>query len=274
MSETEARQDVTTSETRQTAAETVEAEISAVHYQILGGAGLVLVFFAQLDQGLLLGNLLVACVGLLGIVAAFRVAPLAVLGLVLIVQAVNHLALYGNFLTPQQRPWLHLGDLLLAIGVLGYVAAHYRLQAIRRHALPIDPRQRRRVIRPDGLGSYRQALRPRAESLLTPQEVARFVLALPAAAIAGQLAWIFLTQNWLPPVFHERLMRLLVALWALGLGLLLTAWLLQLWRWRQMSAEAAQIFLQDTLWKETRREQRRMFRWLAWRKVRQIDQST
>jgi hypothetical protein len=35
-----------------------------------------------------------------------------------------------------------------------------------------------------------------------------------------------------------------------------------------MGPAAAWIYLQDTLWRETRGEQRQMQRWLAWKKMR------
>ena len=34
--------------------------------------------------------------------------------------------------------------------------------------------------------------------------------------------------------------------------------------WRRLSPEEAALFLQDALWHETRREQRRINRWRAW----------
>ena len=36
--------------------------------------------------------------------------------------------------------------------------------------------------------------------------------------------------------------------------------------WQRQSADEAALFLRDTLWAETRREQRRIQRWLAWRR--------
>jgi hypothetical protein len=245
-------------------------QVGAVHYQILCGAGLVLMFFAQLDQGMMLGNLLVVCVGVLGIITGMRNAPVLVLAVLLAAQIGNHLLLYRTFEFVQPRPWLHLGDVLLAMGTLGYVIGHYRLQALRRHVLPVDPRQRRRAAAQRG-HSFEQALQPRAERLLTPQEIARFVLGLPLLTLLGQLVWLGLSRRWLPEVLPDRLLRLIVLAWWLVIGILVVSWLLNVWKRRQMGPEAAQVYLQDTLWRETRREQRRIFRWLAWRKVAEIE---
>ena len=48
----------------------------------------------------------------------------------------------------------------------------------------------------------------------------------------------------------------------------MTAALLGHWRARQMTAAEGELSLQDTLWRETRREQRRLNRWLAWAELR------
>jgi hypothetical protein len=42
---------------------------------------------------------------------------------------------------------------------------------------------------------------------------------------------------------------------------------LRLWRQRQHPPAIAALYLQDVLWKETRREQRRLHRWLAWARL-------
>jgi hypothetical protein len=246
-------------------------QVGLIHYQILCGAGLLLMLLALFDQGLLLGNLLVVSVGLLGIVTGMRSAPLLTFVILLIAQTGHHLSLFRTLEFPQHRPFFHLGDLLLAMGMLAYVAGHYRLQSLWGHAVPMDPRQRRRAS--GKWGGYEQAKQPRAQETLTPEELARFIVGLPLVAIAGQLAWWLLAREWLPEVFVSRVMRLIVLIWALAVGTLLTGWLLGLWRTRQMSAAEAQLYMQDTLWRETRREQRRIFRWLAWRKVRDIDRA-
>lgn len=246
-------------------------QVGVIHYQILCGAGLLLVFFALFEQGLVLGSLFVIPVGLLGIVTGMRSAPLLTLVILFIAQTGHHLAMFRTLEVPQQRPFFHLGDLLLAIGMLGYVAGHYRLQSLWSDAVPVDPRQRRRAR--GRWGGYEQAKQPRSETTLTPEELARFVLGLPLVAIAGQLAWWLLAREWLPEVFVSPVMRLIVLIWALAVGMLLAGWLLSLWHTRQMSRVEARLYLQDTLWRETRREQRRIFRWLAWRKVRAIDRT-
>jgi hypothetical protein len=104
---------------------------------------------------------------------------------------------------------------------------------------------------------------------LTPQEIAAFVLALPLAALTAQVLWQFLQQPWQLDVWPQRLLRLVALIWLLAVGMLVIGACLAQWRRRQMDATAARMLLQDSLWRETRREQSRVFRWLAWRRNRE-----
>ena len=58
--------------------------------------------------------------------------------------------------------------------------------------------------------------------------------------------------------------------WLVGLVLLLAAGFLAYAGQRRLTREEAAVFLQDTLWRETRREQRRVQQWLAWAKLRRL----
>lgn len=248
-----------------------QIRVGPVHYQILCGAGLLLIFLAQLDQGLMAANLLVVCVGLLGLVSKLRMMPLLLFLTFAGVQIGHHALLYrGNFNVEDIRPLVHVRDLALAIGLIAYLAASYRLQSLAAHILPPDVRQRRD--KPHQVGrrwgrQYETVPQKRSAGLLTPQEIAQFVLALPLWAILGQAAWLVVAQPWTLTVFPVRLHRLIAFAWLLIVGAVVVGTILAHWRRRQMDPEAAALYLQDTLWKETRREQRRTFRWLAWRQL-------
>jgi hypothetical protein len=254
--------------------------VGPIHYQILGGAGLLLMFLAQLDQGIYLGGLLVACIGLFGIVSKWRAAPLVLLGAFAAAQVGQHLIVFRDFATEDRRPLLHLRDLVLAIGLVAYIAANCRLQSLWSQIVPADPRQRMRQRRRAGSRvGYAETPAPqkRASRLLTPQEIAAFVVMLPFWALLGQALWVFVAQPW-PNAFSvfesPRAFRLLSFAWLLIMGLLIAGTVLGHWRRRQMGRAAAQVGLQDILWRETRREQRRIFRWLAWRRVHELTESS
>lgn len=244
--------------------------VGPIHYQILCGAGLLAIFLAQFHQGVFWGNLLVGCVGLLGMISSWRLAPLLLMLAFAGAQIHFHWQLYRDFQVDEPSRLLNLRDLVLAIGLITFVSANYRLQSLYTSILPADPRQREPKQRRRGRWHWREfvaARQKRASRLLTPHEIARFVLILPLAAVLGQGLWLLIDRPWTVTVFHERSHRLIALAWLVIMGLLIAGAMLAHWRRRQMDRTAAAIYLQDTLWRETRREQRRTFRWLAWRRL-------
>ena len=147
-------------------------------------------------------------------------------------------------------------DALLCVAVLAFTVAHYRLLGLIVNVLPPDPRRQ-------GDSQDTQRRRPwRARRhLADPVEVGILLLTLPVWAILGHLAWAILSLPWEVAGMPARLVRLILLAWAVGIGLFVTSALLGLWKRRQHSAAEATLFLQDTLWRETRGDQRRLQRW-------------
>ena len=56
----------------------------------------------------------------------------------------------------------------------------------------------------------------------------------------------------------------MLVLWLVGGGVLAVAAMLRYLALRRLTAPEAALYLQDVLWRETRGEQRRLNRWLAW----------
>jgi hypothetical protein len=87
----------------------------------------------------------------------------------------------------------------------------------------------------------------------------------------AQVAGFLLRQQWglidLPP----RWKQFGAVAWALLLVMFLAAHAFRHWRRLQLDRVGALIMLQDLLWNETRGEQRRIQRWLAWKKLRDRD---
>ncbi|MCS7046164.1 MAG: hypothetical protein NZO58_07400 [Gemmataceae bacterium] len=247
--------------------------IGRVHYQILAAVGLVLVFFAQLDQGAasFLSGVLVVFVGGVGLAAQVRAAPIFMLLVLGVGQAANRLVLLQTFAFDEHRPLLHPRDLTLAMGLLAYLAGHYRLLSLAVAIVPPEPRWRLRLpTLPRGRRRQEEIPEslPRDSRSLTPAEIARFAVVLPIGALAGQLLWWLVQQRWTPYVLPVRLHRLIALIWIVVLGAVVAAAVFTHWRRRHMDRGAARLLLQDMLWRETRREQRRIFRWLAWRRLR------
>jgi hypothetical protein len=242
------------------------SEPAVLMYQLVCVVGLTLVLLPGMARGIGLLDVLLAVVGLAGVLLGWRSAPL----LVLLLTAFAQLAqpyLWG--MRPGMGGRLRAfdpNDLLLCCGVLAYVAAHYRLQGLRSHLLPPDPRRQpgepprslwRRLWPP-------LVRRPRASRLATAAELAIFVLTLPLWAMLAEGVWTWLSRQGPLLGLPLTASRFILLTWALALGGLIVNALFTAWRRRTMSGTEAAGLLQDVLWWETRGEQRRLGRWLAW----------
>lgn len=240
--------------------------VQPLHYQVLCGIALAAIFLVQLQQGLLLWGMIVLLIGAAAVLRA-RISPL------LVVLPLVGAQLYLRYLFPigRQRDALQVEDVVLCAATLAYVAGHYRLLALWRSILPSDPRQIYHkgagVIVPlSRLGKVAPQHRPVA--LLSRGELAWFVLQLPLFALLAQAVWIVLGARRNLHELEPRLLQIMHASWVLVLGLLLVGQLFRVVRLLRMDRVTAQMVLQDTLWHETRREQRRIGRWLAWWNLR------
>ena len=59
-----------------------------------------------------------------------------------------------------------------------------------------------------------------------------------------------------------------IGAYVLGVGVLFVSGVLGYLAWGPKRRAEAEVFLQDTAWRETRREQRRINSWLVWARVR------
>ena len=165
-----------------------------------------------------------------------------------------------------------IADGLLCAAVLGYVTAHYRMQSLLVQAFPPDPRNRKESTGRQmfGLLPKRGRLKPprRDSELVTTAEIGNALWSLPLWAILAQYVWTVLPNGPrnldLPPA----LWRAVMLAWLFGLVLFVVFGLLGYSCACRMTPDEATILLQDTLWAETRREQRRLNRWLVWQRRR------
>jgi hypothetical protein len=150
-------------------------------------------------------------------------------------------------------------ELLLCGATLAYCAAHYRLISVSRRIFPGDPRRRADV------DSKRERRSPR---LVAGQEVLTLLAPLPLWIGCSWLCWRWLERQHYDEI-NRRGWRLMILAWLFGLLFLITAAILRYLVRNQMRPEEATMILQDTLWRETSREQRRITRWIAWARNRQ-----
>ena len=240
-------------------------EPGAATYTLIGLLALAVVLVVLVQRGLGVWALAPVAAGLIG--GVMRVGPvLFLLALTVVADLLPH------FPDGSHRGALaSVPDLVLCGAVLAYVIAHYRAQGMLWHILPPDPR-RREPARGSGRPLFRRRPRivqpRRAPALVSSQEVIGALLTLPIFAALAQVIWNgvpFERNNIgiLPSIWHG-----VVLCWFIGLGWLVTAGFLGYARRRQMTAAEATLHLQDELWAETRREQRRLNRWWVWGRLR------
>ncbi len=167
---------------------------------------------------------------------------------------------------------LDVPDLVLCALVLGYAVAHYRLQAIVGRIFPADPRRgsARDPARDQPFAGIRPAAparEARPPARVTREEVAGLVWVFFWAALA-QLLWRGLPAHGGGTDLEPPVWRALVLVWVIAAAGFAAAAYLGYLRWRRRPPDEALVFLQDTLWHETRREQCRLNRWLAWARLR------
>ncbi len=232
-------------------------------YQVLCVTALGMIFLVLGQQGFVLENWLLVAVGLLGTWLCLRVTPVLVIVVLAGIYLMRQLT-WGRF--GLRAAAFQLPDVILCAAVLAFVLGHYRLQGLTHTVVPLDPR-RRRQRRWAWLRPANWQEKPRASTGVSPSEMARLFLTLPLCALLAQVFWLSLGRHWEFLGMAEHFSRLLLAGWVLVLPPLLVKVCLGFWRHRQLTAAEAAMFLQDTLWAETRREQRRLQRWLSWRRL-------
>jgi hypothetical protein len=237
------------------------APVAPQHYRVLCVLALAAMFLVQFQQGLMLGGIVVLGVGAVAILLRAPISPLLVLLPLVGGQ------LYLHYLFPRPHQVLQIEDVVLCTATLAYVGGHYRLMSLWRSILPTDPRQRYHTTAPvivplNRLGMIAPQHRP--ASLLSRGEMAWFVVQLPLFALLAQGAWLVLNAPRELLDLSPRWLQLLLLAWGLVLGMFIAGQLIRLARLLRMDRATAKMLLQDSLWHETRREQRRVGRWLAW----------
>jgi hypothetical protein len=259
------------------------AAITPRHYQALCGLALSAIVLIHLQSSSLLPqvslvvNVLIGLIGVLGIFYRARLSPM----LALLAIAAPHLIeqYHANqSLIPDARSmrFLDVADLLLCMATLTYFIGHYRLQGLWFGVVPSDVRV---AILPSAAGrgvggeGEKKPAPPsaRSEQSLSAEELITLVFTVPAFALLADLACLLLKQYWtvidLPTRPHWQ--QFLAVAWTLLLVMFLAAHALRYWRRLQMDRVSAMLMLQDILWNETRGEQRRINRWVAWKKLKE-----
>ncbi|MSQ93243.1 MAG: hypothetical protein EXR98_01660 [Gemmataceae bacterium] len=248
-------------------------KITVRHYQALCGlalAAILLLLFQQSSRSILnpavttFIHVMILLIGVVGILYPVRLSPMLVLFGIAAPMALEQF--YSNrALGPDLRAGriLDLADMLMCMAGLVFFVGYYRLHGLWFGVLPADRRQ------PSGMSGPPKR---RSEDSLSLAELAPLVITVPAFALLAEFACMVLKLRWtvvdLPPQWQQG-QQLLLAAWTILLGLTVGAQSFRYWRRVQMDRTTALLMLQDVLWNETRGEQRRLQRWLAWRRLRE-----
>jgi hypothetical protein len=161
------------------------------------------------------------------------------------------------------RPTL-AADLGVCLAVLAYAAGQYRLLALTRHALPPDTRRRTLP----GQGKAAAEGPRRSPGSVGPWELPALLLTLPVWAVVAAAFWARLELEEPFEDLPAVVWRALLLAWVFGLGLAVTATGLSYVGMAQATRAEARIYLQDRAWRETRKDQARLNRWLVWARLR------
>jgi hypothetical protein len=235
------------------------------HYLIICLACLVLMVLVLTQLGMNTVAWFVVLVGAAGLAWRWRMAPILMLGVLAV----------GLKIQPEYPTGsvLRIPELLLSGAVLGFVAAHYRLQSLMAHIFPPDPRRREGQPRWQvGYFTLRYQApimkERRSAKQVTSREIGLLLLSLPIWAMLAQIVWRVLPSSWGNPGLPPPIWRAIIVAWIIGLAWFAAASFIDYRSRRQMKPEEAGLFLQDILWRETRREQARIIRWSAWFRLR------
>lgn len=251
------------------AAGPMAVKIAAKHYQALCGLALAAILLLQFQQsaqavfapGLILFiHALTLFIGVAGILYRIRMTPAVVL---LTVAAPKVIERYYQsqvaFVDVRGVRVFDVADMLMCVAGLIFFIGYYRLQGLWFGVLPPDPRRHGKPARPPMV---------RSEDSMRPAELLSLILVVPIFVILAELSFVVLNQPWNLLELDYRWNQFLLVSWAILLTMFLGAHAFRYWRRLNMNRMTALVMLQDILWHETRGEQRKIQRWLAWRRLR------
>ena len=240
--------------------EDLRAHPAVRNYTLLCLASVFVLVVCLVDHGLGWWSLLPALIGSLGLVARWSMAPpLLLLSLTgLILSSPRYRSFYSAW---ERRAVPALMDLILCMAVLAFIIGHYRLLSLLRNVFPTDPRGKRG-------GTLAEAAPRRAADLVTPWELVRVMLTLPLWTALSVVASRLLSGNspglGIDPEVWSALLIVWVVLAVLGVVGIAGGYARQ----NAATPEESLLYLQDQLWRGTRREQGSLNRWLTWARLR------
>lgn len=195
------------------------------------------------------------------------------------------LLLFVAILVVAATPWWRwqrpspLLDLGLCASLVIYMLAQYRLLGLTARIFPNDPH------RPPGVGTRTppEVTRPEELTRRHPRHwpvqrrspdlsgVGECILMMLSAGLwmtAAFVIFVYISDIKPRQGFNPQLWQLLLLTWVGTLMVGFAAAFMTYQRWRTASPQESQLYLQDQLWRQTRKDQNRIQRWLRWARLR------
>jgi hypothetical protein len=247
-------------------------------YKFVAIGALLGVFFLLAQEDLGIWALLPVGLGVVGVLLPWTISPILVL-VTLIINLTFTNILRGQFWA-WGRPHNEMTIWFMPVALFVYLLAHCRLVTLTRNALPID-RRRERVVRSKRLkGRWFLPREVMNRTVGKVGEIGAMLLNAPIFALTAYVMYLYLVQiptpQWVLEEFPQtgreslaaRVWLLLVILWSGALFLMLLHLTLSYLRHSMQNPEEARLSLQEELWHTTRGEQRSIWRWLVWARLR------
>jgi hypothetical protein len=270
----------------ESAAQEARNSSAARNYMMFGFAGLLSMVPILLMKGMDLWCIFPLILGALSLIAHWRAGPIFVvlaLAILVVLRAYgldpllimemflqvllegSHSTMAGLSVVPR-TPFL---DFLLSVCVLAYLAGHYRLQALVHNVIPPEARSQVATGRRVKGQPEMQSMNPRrSPGVVTRWEIPLLGAAVLLSGLVGDYAWNYLHGMRSRYGMGASSWQTVTFIWCCTM-ILLVGWTLFSYRTRsRMTAEESLLYLQDQLWRQTRREQSRISRWIAWARVR------
>jgi hypothetical protein len=230
------------------------------NYMLFCLASLLLLVVCLSERRLGWWCLIPSMIGALTLLMQWGLGPPLVLG------TLTGLLSLARMRNPQGNPYNvrtpvpTLMDILLCLAVMAYVLGHYRLLSLMRHVFPPVPRRRDEAVDP---------ARRRSADLVSAVEMTLLGFAVPAWTGLSLFIWTWMMEDVDPPLNISReAWRILRLIWVFVFVLTATAVVVGYRRMTAATPEESLLYLQDEVWRRTRREQSNLNRWLMWARLR------
>jgi hypothetical protein len=175
-------------------------------------------------------------------------------------------------------------DILFCMALLVWIASYFRLLGVTHSIFPLDRRRRelaRQRNRTDGSSQESRVVPRRSPELVSWSEPAWVISISLGCAVLSEAIWAWLRRQtsqadlaFVVPTgirvqFYDRIWQLIVLLWLFSILLIVAVGVLAYLGTLRLTPAEAALYLQDQVWRQTRREQARLNRWLTWAEKRQ-----